>query len=62
MVWNFENTLKLIPKNDLKLKYYNNELNFKLPMIIKFGLNELSDGYSSLCLLFKNCLRMEKWC
>ena len=47
---NFENTLKnLFQKNGLKLKYYNNELNFKITYDNKeFGLNELSDGYSSL--------------
>ena len=59
---NFENTLKnLFQKNDLKLKYYNNELNFKITYDNKeFGLNELSDGYSSLLsIVTELILRME---
>lgn len=59
---NFENTLKkLFRKNDLKLKYIDDELNFKIKYDNKeFGLNELSDGYSSLiAILTELILRME---
>ncbi|WWW10905.1 AAA family ATPase [Arcobacter cryaerophilus gv. pseudocryaerophilus] len=59
---NFENTLKnLFQKDDLKLKYYNDELNFKITYDDKeFGLNELSDGYSSLLsIVTELILRME---
>lgn len=59
---NFENTLKnLFQKDDLKLKYYNDELNFKITYDNKeFGLNELSDGYSSLLsIVTELILRME---
>ncbi len=60
--YNFENTLKkLFQKNDLKLKYYNDKLNFKITYDDKeFGLNELSDGYSSLLsIVTELILRME---
>ncbi len=59
---NFENTLKkLFQKNDLKLRYYDEELNFKIEYeSSSFGLNELSDGYSSLlAILTELILRME---
>jgi len=59
---NFENTLKkLFKKDDLKLKYNNDTLNFKIEYENKsFGLNELSDGYSSLlAILTELILRME---
>lgn len=59
---NFENTLKkLFKKDDLKLKYNNDKLNFKIEYENKsFGLNELSDGYSSLlAILTELILRME---
>jgi predicted ATP-binding protein involved in virulence len=59
---NFENVLKeLFSQDNLKLKYYNNELNFKIEYDGKsFGLNELSDGYSSLLtILTELILRME---
>jgi len=59
---NFENTLKILfDEDDLKLKYYSEELNFKIEYDQKsFGLNELSDGYSSLlAILTELILRME---
>jgi len=59
---NFENTLKkLFQKDDLKLRYYDEELNFKIEYDnSSFGLNELSDGYSSLlAILTELILRME---
>lgn len=59
---NFENTLKkLFHQDDLKLKYIDDELNFKIEYGNKeFGLNELSDGYSSLiAILTELILRME---
>ncbi|MEA3553285.1 MAG: AAA family ATPase, partial [Campylobacterota bacterium] len=59
---NFENTLKvLFNEENLKLKYYSEELNFKIEYQGKsFGLNELSDGYSSLlAILTELILRME---
>lgn len=59
---NFENNLKeLFEEDDLKLKYYRKELNFKIEYNNKsFGLNELSDGYSSLlAILTELILRME---
>jgi len=59
---NFENTLKLLfNESSLVLKYYSEELNFKIEYQDKsFGLNELSDGYSSLlAILTELILRME---
>lgn len=59
---NFENTLKILFKKDnLKLKYFNDELNFKITYDDKeFGLNQLSDGYSSLlAIVTELILRME---
>lgn len=59
---NFENTLKtLFNEDNLVLKYYSEELNFKVEYKNKsFGLNELSDGYSSLlAILTELILRME---
>jgi len=59
---NFENTLKsLFNEPSLILKYYSEELNFKIEYKDKsFGLNELSDGYSSLlAILTELILRME---
>ena len=59
---NFENTLKLLfNETSLILKYYSEELNFKIEYQGKsFGLNELSDGYSSLlAILTELILRME---
>lgn len=59
---NFENTLKILfKKDDLKLKYFNDELNFKITYDDKeFGLNQLSDGYSSLlAIVTELILRME---
>lgn len=59
---NFEKSLKeLFSENDLKLTYYRKELNFKIEYAGKsFGLNELSDGYSSLlAILTELILRME---
>lgn len=59
---NFENTLKLLfNEPSLVLKYYSEELNFKIEYQNKsFGLNELSDGYSSLlAILTELILRME---
>lgn len=58
----FENTLKkLFNESTLKLKYYSEELNFKIEYKNKsFGLNKLSDGYSSLlAILTELILRME---
>jgi len=59
---NFENTLKLLfNESSLKLKYYSEELNFKIEYgNKKFALNELSDGYSSLlAIVTELILRME---
>ena len=59
---NFENTLKkLFNEDSLELKYYREELNFKIEYKNKsFGLNELSDGYSSLlAIVTELILRME---
>jgi len=59
---NFENTLKtLFNEPSLILKYYSEELNFKIEYNNRsFGLNELSDGYSSLlAILTELVLRME---
>jgi len=59
---NFENTLKnLFNEPSLMLKYYSEELNFKIEYKNKsFGLNELSDGYSSLlAIVTELILRME---
>ncbi|MBS4067487.1 MAG: ATP-binding protein [Sulfurimonas sp.] len=59
---NFENTLKkLFKKDNLKLKYFNDDLNFKIEYDDKsFALNQLSDGYSSLlAILTELILRME---
>jgi predicted ATP-dependent endonuclease of OLD family len=51
----------LFQKDDLKLKYFNDELNFKITYDDKeFGLNQLSDGYSSLlAIVTELILRME---
>jgi predicted ATP-binding protein involved in virulence len=59
---NFENTLKkLFQKDDLELRYFRKEKNFKILYDDKeFGLNELSDGYSSLlAIVTELILRME---
>ena len=59
---NFENTLKeLFNEETLQLKYYSEDLNFKIEYEGKsFGLNELSDGYSSLlAIVTELILRME---
>lgn len=59
---NFENSLKtLFVKDDLKLRFYRKEFNFKIEYDNKsFGLNELSDGYSSiLSILTELILRMD---
>jgi predicted ATP-binding protein involved in virulence len=59
---NFEHSLQeLFGTDELKLKYYRKELNFKIEYDGKsFGLNELSDGYSSLlAILTELILRME---
>lgn len=59
---NFENTLKkLFKKDNLKLKYFNDDLNFRIEYDDKsFALNQLSDGYSSLlAILTELILRME---
>jgi len=59
---NFEKSLQeLFGEEELKLKYYRRELNFKVEYDEKsFGLNELSDGYSSLlAILTELILRME---
>lgn len=59
---NFEKSLKeLFSEDTLKLTYYRKELNFKIEYGGKsFGLNELSDGYSSLlAILTELILRME---
>jgi len=59
---NFENTLKILfNEPSLVLKYYSEKLNFKIEYQDKsFGLNELSDGYSSLlAILTELILRME---
>ncbi len=59
---NFEHSLQeLFDADDLILKYYREELNFKIEYDGKsFGLNELSDGYSSLlAILTELILRME---
>lgn len=59
---NFEkNLIELFEESDLTLKYYRKELNFKIEYDNKsFGLNELSDGYSSLlAILTELILRME---
>ncbi len=59
---NFEMSLReLFGAEDLVLKYYRGELNFKIEYEGKsFGLNELSDGYSSLlAILSELILRME---
>lgn len=63
-IWftNFENALKeLFGEDDLKLVFYRKEFNFKIEYDNKsFGLNELSDGYSSiLSILTELILRME---
>ncbi|EJF07522.1 putative ATP-binding protein involved in virulence [Thiovulum sp. ES] len=58
----FENTLKdMFGHKDLKLKYFNDTLNFKINYEDKeFALNELSDGYSSLlAIVTEIILRME---
>ena len=58
----FENTLKsLFNEPSLILKYYSEELNFKIEYQDKsFGLNQLSDGYSSLlAIVIELILRME---
>ena len=58
----FESSLKeLFGTDELRLKYYRKELNFKIEYEGKsFGLNELSDGYSSLLtILTELILRME---
>jgi len=59
---NFENALKnLFGEDDLKLVFYRKEFNFKIEYGNKsFGINELSDGYSSiLSILTELILRME---
>jgi predicted ATP-binding protein involved in virulence len=59
---NFERTLKnLFGEESLKLKYFNKVLNFKINYENReFGLNELSDGYSSLlAVVTELILRME---
>jgi len=59
---NFEKSLQeLFGTDKLILKYYRKELNFKIEYDGKsFGLNELSDGYSSLlAILTELILRME---
>jgi predicted ATP-binding protein involved in virulence len=59
---NFENSLKIIfDKKELKFIFYDNDYNFKIEYNGKsFGLNELSDGYSSLlAILTELILRME---
>jgi predicted ATP-binding protein involved in virulence len=59
---NFEDTLKtLFDEPLLILKYYSEELNFKIEYQGKsFGLNQLSDGYSSLlAIVTELILRME---
>lgn len=59
---NFETKLKeLFDQNDLKLSFFEKEYNFKIEYDGKsFGLNELSDGYSSLlAILTELILRME---
>ena len=59
---NFEHSLKeLFREENLKIKYYRQELNFKIEYDGKsFGLNELSDGYSSLlAIVTELILRME---
>lgn len=57
-----ENSFKeLFARKDLCLKFYRKELNYKIEYEDKsFGLNELSDGYSSvLAILTELILRME---
>lgn len=57
-----ENSFKeLFARKDLSLKFYRKELNYKIEYEDKsFGLNELSDGYSSvLAILTELILRME---
>jgi predicted ATP-binding protein involved in virulence len=57
-----ENSFKeLFDRKDLSLKFYRKELNYKIEYEDKsFGLNELSDGYSSvLAILTELILRME---
>ena len=59
---NFEHSLQeLFGSDELKVRYYRKELNFKIEYEGKsFGLNELSDGYSSLlAILTELILRME---
>ena len=59
---NFEDTLKeLYGEDDLELKYYDKELNFKISYGNReFLLNQLSDGYSSLLsIITELILRME---
>lgn len=59
---NFETKLKeLFDQDDLKVVFYEQEYNFKIEYDSKkFGLNELSDGYSSLlAILTELILRME---
>ncbi len=60
--YNFENALKeLFGEDDLKLVFYRKEFNFKIEYENhSFGLNELSDGYSSiLSIITELILRME---
>ena len=59
---NFEKILQeIFAEPNLKLKYINDSLNFKITYKDReFGLNELSDGYSSLlAILTELILRME---
>jgi len=59
---NFENSLKSIFSTDaLKLVFYDEKFNFKIEYDNKsFGLNELSDGYSSiLSIVTELILRMD---
>ena len=59
---NFENSLKTIfDKAELEFVFYDKEFKFKIEYEGKsFGLNELSDGYSSLlAILTELILRME---
>lgn len=59
---NFEKSLKTIfDKDELKFVFYDKEFKFKIEYEGKsFGLNELSDGYSSLlAILTELILRME---
>jgi predicted ATP-binding protein involved in virulence len=59
---NLENSLKILfSEDDLELKYDRTNFNFKIAYGNKsFGLNELSDGYSSLlAIVTELILRME---